>query len=148
MHTSGLGPGSVEWLGTHYRTWLSATDSDGGISVVESVSPPDCGPPCHIHDDADETFLLMSGDCEFWLEGERFFRSPGQAVFIPRGREHSFRVVGRLPGRHLIVLTPGGFEGFFAAMAAGGHAIPGDMEEIGRIAADFHLRFTGPPLAD
>lgn len=45
MHTSGLGPGSVEWLGAHDRTLLSATDSDGGISVVDSVSPPNSGPP-------------------------------------------------------------------------------------------------------
>ena len=146
--SSVLGPEAVEWLGAHYRTILGSAESGGAISVVDTVTPPDAGPPRHIHADADETFVLLSGDCEFWLEGERFFRGPGEAAFVPRGREHSFRVTGDSPGRHLVILTPGGFEGFFYAMAAGKYEIPGDMEKIAEIAATFHLTFTGPPLGE
>jgi hypothetical protein len=70
----------------------------------------------------------------------------GQAVFVPRGREHTFRVAGDTPCGHLVILTPGGFEGFFADMARGGFRIPEDMEQIGASAARHNLRFTGPPL--
>jgi hypothetical protein len=40
----------------------------------------------------------------------------------------------------------GQFEGFFAEMARGDFRIPEDMETVNRIAARYHLTFTGPPL--
>lgn len=139
---------TLNWLGTSYRTVLTAAAAGGALSVTDSVSPPLSGPPRHIHHDADEAFVVLSGDIEFWLEGTRFSRGPGETAFIPRGKEHTFRVVSDIPSRHLVILTPGGFESFFAEMARGQYAIPGDMEEINRIAAAHHLSFTGPPLGD
>lgn len=138
--------GSIEWLGVRYRTILEPAASEGRMSVVDSVSPVGSGPPRHIHHREDETFILLSGECEFWLEGETFFRGPGQTVFVPRGTDHTFRVIGDIPSRHLIVLTPGGFEGFFAEMAEGRFDVPDDMPAISEIAGRYELSFTGPPL--
>ena len=146
MKDTILGPGAIEWLGVHYRTLLPTADSGGAMSITDSVSPPNSGPPRHIHHDADETFVLLTGDCEFWLEGERFTRGPGETVFVPRGKEHTFRVVSDNACRHLIILTPGGFEGFFAEMAAGQFRIPEDMPVIEQVAGRYQLSFTGPPL--
>lgn len=147
MKDTILGPDAIEWLGTSYRTILSTADSGGAMSILDTVSPAGSGPPRHIHHDADETFILLSGDAEFWLEGERFTRGPGDTVFVPRGAEHTFRVVSDTPSRHMIVFTPGGFEGFFAEMAAGAFRIPQDMPAIAEAGARHHLSFTGPPLA-
>lgn len=99
-----------------------------------------------MHQDADETFVVLSGDVEFWRDGARFLCTPGQTAFIPRGQPHTFRVVSDSPSRHLVIMTPGGFEGFFAEMAAGQFAIPDDMAAIEACAARYHLSFTGPPL--
>jgi quercetin dioxygenase-like cupin family protein len=140
------GPDVHEWLGVRYRTILSADESSGAMSVVDSLSPAGNGPPRHIHQREDEVFILHSGECEFWLEGETFRRRAGQAVFVPKGREHTFRVVGEMPCRHLIILTPGGFEGFFAEMARGGFRIPEDMDQVSASAERHSLRFTGPPI--
>lgn len=146
MNTNILGPGAVQWMGTWYKTILTTADSDGAMSVVDSVSPPNAGPPRHIHHDADEVFVLLSGDVEFWLEGETFTRGPGQTVFIPRGKQHTFRVVSDQPSRHIIILTPGGFEQFFEDMARAQTRIPDDMPAVEESAARHHLTFTGPPL--
>jgi mannose-6-phosphate isomerase-like protein (cupin superfamily) len=110
MRDTIFGPDAVEWLGVRYSTILTAEQTGGALSVTDSVSSVGSGPPRHIHHDADETYVLLSGDVEFWLEGERFIRGPGSAVFIPRGKEHTFRVFGSVPSRHLVILTPGGFE--------------------------------------
>ena len=142
----GTKPGDLEWLGTHYRTLLPSAATGGGVSVVDSWSPAGSGPPRHVHDDADETFVMISGAAVFWLEGECFRAGPGEAVHIPKGREHTFRVTDDGPSRHLVILTPGGFEGFFADMAAGQFAIPADMGAIEESAARHAMRFTGPPL--
>ena len=146
MKDSILGPDAIEWLGVHYRTILETAETGGAMSITDSVSPPDSGPPRHIHHDADETFVVLSGDVEFWLEGERFVRGPGETAFVPRGKSHTFRVVSKTPSRHLVILTPGGFEGFFAEMAAHKFQIPEGMTAIGETAARYHLTFTGPPL--
>jgi quercetin dioxygenase-like cupin family protein len=140
------GPGVLEWLGVLYKTILPAAETGGALSVVDSLSPAGSGPPRHVHEREDETFVLLSGECEFWLEGRTMLKRAGESIFIPRGREHTFRVLGDQSSRHLLVLTPGGFEGFFADMAQGGFRIPEDMEQIAASAARHSLRFTGPPL--
>lgn len=146
MNNDLTGPDVIEWLGVRYKTILSASATGGAVSIVDSLSPPGSGPPRHVHEREDETFVVLTGACEFWLEGETFIKGPGESTFIPRGREHTFRVVRDQPSRHLLILTPSGFEGFFAEMAQGAFRIPEDMEQVGASAARHNLRFTGPPL--
>mgnify|MGYP000156196696 CR=1 FL=1 len=148
MTTSPLGPDAIHWMGVDYRTIMTTESTGGSMCIVDSISAPDTGPPRHIHHDADEAFVVLTGDVEFWIEGERFVRGPGQTAFIPRGKEHTFRIVSNIPSRHLVILTPGGFEGFFADMAAGQFRIPEDMPAIEDSAKRHNLSFTGPPLGD
>ena len=95
----------------------------------------------------DEAFVLLSSECEFWLEGQTFTRRAGESVFIPRGGVSTpFASWEAIPAGILAILTPGGFEGFFADMAQGGFRIAEDMERIVACAARHSLRVTGPPL--
>ena len=54
----------VEWLGTRYEIILSKEASGGAMSIVRSEAPPDSGPPLHVHHDADETFVMLSGEAD------------------------------------------------------------------------------------
>jgi quercetin dioxygenase-like cupin family protein len=146
MYEELSGPGVIEWLNVRYKTILPGAETDGAMSIVDSLCPVGSGPPRHVHEREDETFVILTGECEFWLEGQTIVKRPGESIFVPRGREHTFRVVGVQPGRHLTILTPSGFENFFAEMAQAGYRIPEDMEQIGASAARHSLRFTGPPL--
>jgi len=146
MDDNLTGPGVIEWLGTRYRTLLRTADSAGSMSIVESLSPIGSGPPRHVHDREDETFVLLRGACDFWVDGKTFTRQQGDTVFIPRGTEHTFRAVGPVASWHIVILTPGGFEAFFREMADGQFRIPQDMQAINISAGRHNLRFTGPPL--
>ena len=137
---------AVDWLGVRYRTILAPEDSGGTMSIVDSLSPVGSGPPRHVHHAEDETFVMITGTCKIWIEGIETIAGPGESVFIPRGKEHTFKVIGDVPCRHLVILTPGGFEGFFADMAAGQCRIPEDMEAITESATRHNMTFTGPPL--
>ena len=137
---------AIEWLGVKYKTILTTEQSGGAMSIVDSWSPAGSGPPRHIHAGEDETFVVITGTCKVWIAGEEHLAGPGESVFIPRGIEHTFKVVGDEPSRHLVILTPGGFEGFFADMAAGQCRIPEDMPAIEESARRHNLTFTGPPL--
>ena len=136
----------IEWLGTRYSILLAASQTGAHLGIFESLDQPGYGPPRHIHKAEDETFYVLSGEVEFWLENRTTLHGPGDVVFIGRGREHTFRVVGEMPARMLTVMTPGGFEVFFSEMAKGRYRIPQDMREIAAIGAKYNLEFTGPPL--
>lgn len=136
----------LEWLGVTYKTILAPEDTGGAMSIVDSTSPIGSGPPRHIHHNEDETFVILTGTCRVWLEGEEKVLQSGESAFIPRGKEHTFKVIGNEPCRHLVILTPGGFEGFFADMAAGQFAIPDDMPAIVESGERHNMTFTGPPM--
>ena len=100
MHEELSGPGVLEWLDVRYQTILPAAANDGAISIVDSLAPVGSGPPRHVHEREDETFVILTGECEFWLEGQTILRRAGESVFVPRGREHTFRVVGAQPSSY------------------------------------------------
>jgi mannose-6-phosphate isomerase-like protein (cupin superfamily) len=106
MHEELSGPGVIEWLGVRYKTILPATETGGALSVVDSLNPVGSGPPRHVHEQEDETFVILVGEYEFWMEGQTIPKKAGETVFVPRGREHTFRVVGARPSRHLTIHTP------------------------------------------
>lgn len=137
----------VEWRGARYHMLLTAEETGGSLALIEVVQPAGDGAPAHVHDDADETFHVLDGTVLFQRGEERITAGPGESVFIPRGTEHSFLALGEGEVRTLVVLTPGGFEGFFAAVAAEGLALPDDIGRIDAVAAEYHLRITGPGIA-
>lgn len=137
---------TIEWLGVRYKTILTAEETGGAMSIVDSLSPVGSGPPRHVHHNEDETFVMITGTCKIWIEGIETIAGPGESVFIPRGKEHTFKVIGDEPSRHLVILTPGGFEGFFQDMADGQCQIPEDMPAIEASATKHNMTFTGPPL--
>ena len=133
-------------MSVHYRIVLPAAASGGQIGIFESEDQPGYGPPRHIHRTADETFVVLEGEVEFSLAGVLTRCRTGDAIFVPRGTEHTFCVRGTMPARMMTVMTPGGFEAFFREMAQGGYLIPQDMAQIAAIAARYDTDFTGPPL--
>lgn len=136
----------VEWNHTKYRVVLASEDTGKATSILWSQTQGPGGPPMHVHDDADETFYVLEGRTRFVVAGEEVVIDVGEAAYVPRGSEHTYRVLAENGGTQLIILAPGGFEHFFAAVAAEGLTIPEDMPRISEIAAQFQLRFTGPPL--
>ena len=146
MKDPNVGADVLEWLGDAYKVILPTAGTGGFMSIIDCLALLGSSTPRHIHEREDETFVVLTGQCEFWLEGETFTRGPGETAFIPRGKNHALRVIGHEPSRHLVILTPGGFEGFFADMAKGQFRIPEDMDKIGASAAVHGCQITGPPL--
>lgn len=139
-------PDTQDWNGTEFRVGLSGAETGGTLSITDMVCQPGFGPPRHIHHDADEIFFLMTGEMQFYLDGQTLTRGPGDMVFVPRGAEHAFVVLGDVPCRHLAIFTPAGMEDFFCEMARLGLRIPQDIPQMTKIAEIYKMSFTGPPL--
>lgn len=136
----------VVWMGARYEILLSSAMTNGAMGMFRSEDQPGFGPPMHVHLDADETFYVLSGTVDFARGDDRLTVGAGGAVHIPRGTPHTFRVRDEGPAKMLTILTPGGFEGFFAEVAAAGLEMPRDLPAMQPIAQMYHLEFVGPPL--
>lgn len=91
--------------------------SGGAFSLFEEV-PPLADTPLHVHRDEDELFYVLEGEHVFRIGDDEYTLGTGGFVFAPRGVPHSQRRVVPGEGRELILVTPGGFEGFFRELAA------------------------------
>ena len=137
---------TTEWMGTTYNLLLTRAETCGAFGLVDSVTKPGYGPPRHVHQNEDEAFFVLSGDVEFWTKDGTVVKGPGEAAFMPRGVEHTFRVAGDRPARMLTMLTPGGLEAYFLEMGSNHYRIPEDMGAVAGSAANYGVTFTGPPL--
>lgn len=145
--TPALAHEPFEWNDTTYTVLLSTAETDGrqGLFLAEVQGPG--GPPMHVHDDADETFYILSGEADFVVDGQMVRLGKGNAAFVPRGLPHTYNVLSPEGASFVTGIVPAGFEAFFEAMATEDLKIPQDMPRIEEIAATFQLRFVGPPLA-
>lgn len=147
-HTEIPGPGTtVDWHGGTFRILLTPAETEGRLGMFEAIVPPGFGPPRHIHHNEDETVLILEGEARYWLDGQTFDRKAGDVVFLPRGKEHTFKIIGDSLARLMGIVTPGGFEAFFPVLARRRIKLPENAAEFAAIAARFSSEFTGPPLA-
>lgn len=120
---------------------MSAADTGGTFGLLEAEIPAGEGPPLHVHEREEEFFRVLSGRFLFVCGEQRTELTEGGCVLLPRGVPHRFQNVGDTAGRLMVAVTPGGFEGFFAAVE---HARPESPAEIDRVAARYGLRFIAP----
>lgn len=116
------------------------------MSIIYGAADPFNGPPAHVHDHEDETFVVLDGEMTFEVASERFLRGPMCTAFVPRGTPHSF-MTGANGARCITVLTPGGFEEFFTELARGGYRMPQDLPTVAAIAARYGSHFVGAGIA-
>jgi quercetin dioxygenase-like cupin family protein len=111
-NTVALGPNRVTFL-------LSSGQTGGTFSLTEFAAAPPPAPsaPVHRHLDADETLYILEGNFQFIVNGQPRPAPAGSSVFIPRGTPHAVENIGTEMGRMLVILTPPGFEQFWAERA-------------------------------
>ena len=127
---------------------LAGEQTGGALTVMLDESPPGSGPPFHVHSQEDEWFLVVEGRISYFADGRWTEVGPGGAVYLPRGRPHTYRNVGTTPSKHWILTAPSGFEKFFARCAEE-FAKPGgpDMARIVQFHDEQGIQLLGEPPA-
>ena len=97
-----------------------------------SAAPLFPGPPLHVHPGFDETYLVLEGRLQVIESDERRELEPGMAAYVAGSVPHTFANPTAERVRFLSICSPGGFEYFFRAVAAGdGPAIAQISERFG-----------------
>lgn len=78
----------------------TAADTGGQAFEMEmTLAPRSSGTPIHLHPSALETYEVLSGAFEVYIDGAWRPVKTGERVGVPRGMPHSFRNPGAEPAR-------------------------------------------------
>jgi mannose-6-phosphate isomerase-like protein (cupin superfamily) len=117
-----LGPrdGLTGFLGSiGVRLMVDGAASGGGFSLVEHpMSPRALGAPLHRHAREDEYSYVLEGRVGALLGEHALEAGPGELIFKPRRQWHTFWNAGDQPARILEIISPAGFERYFAELVA------------------------------
>ncbi|MEX0289388.1 MAG: cupin domain-containing protein [Flavobacteriaceae bacterium] len=120
---------------------ISASETDGKVSVFEEAVAAGSGPPLHTHENQLEIFHVITGHIQFELDGERFDVFPGGTATIPAGKPHAFINKSQEESIiHFELLPSGSSEEFFERL------VSGRFEDLPKFFEDHGLKLLGPPI--
>src|SRR4051812_19567197 len=122
-----LGSIGVRWL-------IDGVEADGRFSVVEHpMSARALAAPLHLHTREDEYSFVLEGRMGALLGDEVVEAGPGDLVHKPRDQWHTFWNAGDEPCRILEIISPAGFERFFAELVTLGGPVQADPERLAEL---------------
>jgi quercetin dioxygenase-like cupin family protein len=126
-------------LGTRFI--MDGQPSERRFSLVEHpIAPRGLAAPMHLHTREDEYSFILEGRWGFQLADTVVYGEPGDLVFKPRNIWHSFWNATDEPARLLEIISPAGFEQFFAEVAALTPTDEPDEEEYASLLARYGLQ--------
>jgi mannose-6-phosphate isomerase-like protein (cupin superfamily) len=133
-----------EWLqtrpGERCLIRISAADTNGAYSVVETVSDPGDSTPLHVHQNEDEHFLVLEGTARIMYGDKTFDAAAGTSVTLSRGIPHAWGNPSDSPLRMVAIASPGGCEEALRIIAKGGDI------DFTALSEKFRIRVVGPML--
>ena len=103
-------------LGNRYL--LRGDETGGRFALLEHTIPPRAlAAPMHTHEREDEFSMVLQGHVGAQVGDEVIVAGPGELIRKPRGVPHAFWNAGDQEARLIELISPAGFEAYFAEMA-------------------------------
>jgi len=147
MFVAGPGNGDAYWFGSTRMT-IKARASTQRTAIVEMCLPIGSSAPLHVHEDLDDSFLILEGRLSVWFDNETTVADPGTYVQLPRGLPHSI-LASEGPVRALLIHDNDSFIDFIEAVGTpvADASTPPQLspERVARAAEAHGQRVLGPP---
>ena len=122
------------------RFMIDGSEAAERFSLVEHpMSPRALAAPVHRHTREDEYSYVLEGRMGALLGDEVVEAGPGDLVFKPRDQWHTFWNAGDEPCRILEIISPAGFERFFAELSDMGGVLNASPDEVARLSDRYGL---------
>lgn len=109
---------SYDWANDHTFVKVSAADTDGAYTLMEDNLKAEFALGLHLHRRYAETFYILDGRVNFYIDGEWLTAAPGATVHIPPGVPHAVDLPADSTGRMLMICQPSGFDQYLVELAA------------------------------
>ena len=138
-----VGPrdGKAGFLGSiGVRFMIDGADAAERFSLVEHpMSAHALAAPLHRHTREDEYSYITEGRVGALLGDDVVIGDPGDLIFKPRNQWHTFWNAGDDPARLLEIISPAGFERFFAELVDLGGVTQADPQTLAELCARYEL---------
>ncbi len=136
--------GETVWLRKlGVRFMIGGEQTQGNFALVEHpIKPRALAAPMHTHRHEDEYTYVLEGEIGVQIGEEVLVARPGDLVFKPRGVPHAFWNATDKLARALEIISPAGFERYFAELAPlfpPANQGPLDAEAVGAVRAKYGL---------
>ena len=112
----GGGP-EYDWSRDRTFVKVSGEDSGGAFALMEDNLKLEFSLGLHVHRQHAETFYILEGNVDFYIDGDWSTATPGTTVHIPPGIPHALVLQDGQTGKLLMIFQPAGFDGFLAEMS-------------------------------
>jgi len=146
----GPNDGKAGFLGSiGARFMIDGGEAGDRFSLVEHpMSARALAAPLHRHHNEDEYSFVVEGRMGALLGDEHLEAGPGDLVHKPRGQWHTFWNAGDEPCRILEIISPAGFERFFAELIDLGGVAQAGPEQLGALCQRFALEMNPDSVPD
>lgn len=146
----GPADGKAGFLGSiGVRFMIDGTEAGDRFSLVEHpMAGRALAAPLHRHHNEDEFSFVIEGRMGALLGDEHLEAGPGDLVHKPRGQWHTFWNAGDEPCRILEIISPAGFERFFAELVDLGGVTQAGPERLGELCQRFALEMDPDSVPD
>ena len=128
---------SIGSIGVGFR--LGGEHTGGQVAIVEHPFPPGALVPPHVHTREDEFSIVTAGAIGFRSGPDEVVLEAGGCIVKPRGELHTMWNAGTTEARMIEVITPAGFERFFAELADMVQAGPPDPDDLAALSKRYGL---------
>jgi len=104
------------YMGNMITFLVNSGQTNAAFSVTDYLAKPGNEPPAHVHDREDEFFYVLEGRIDAYIGKEVFRAGLYEGVYFPKFVPHTFTIL-TLHLRMLILMSPGGFKGYFRDMS-------------------------------
>ncbi len=111
------GGADYDWSADHTFVKVSAEDTGGMYSLLEDNLKAGFALGLHVHRHHAETFFILEGPIDFYLDGEWCLAEAGTCIHIPAGAPHAVVLPAGSSGRMLMIYQPSGFDQYLAELA-------------------------------
>jgi quercetin dioxygenase-like cupin family protein len=120
------------------RFMIGGEESGGGFSLVEHpMAARALAAPLHRHTRENEYSYVLEGRVGALLGEQVLTADPGDLIVKPRNQWHTFWNAGDEPARILEIISPAGFEGFFAEVVGLGGVTEADPQTLAGLCARY-----------
>jgi len=138
-----VGPrdGQAGFLGSiGVRFMIDGEEAGDRFSLVEHpLSARALAAPLHRHAREDEYSYVVEGQVGALLGDEVVIGGPGDLIFKPRNQWHTFWNACDQPARLLEIISPAGFERFFAELVELGGVAQAEPQTLADLCARYEL---------
>jgi quercetin dioxygenase-like cupin family protein len=136
--TPGGGP-NYNWTLDHTFVKVSSADTGGAFTLMEDNLKRGFALGLHLHRQHAETFYVLDGEVEFYVDGDWMTAGPATTIHVPPGVPHAVKVADGRTGKMLMIFQPAGIDQYLAELSTVGDAGLADERRMEELALKYDI---------